>query len=275
MDLKSGRTEQLPYSLSRWTDVPADLSKWSWWLKSLAARHFVGFDPRTACPSAWSLDPDQTLGLIWWTKNPARLLEQAALLRPYHMTLHMTLTAWEEAEPSAPRTPLALDLIERAVQTWGPDQVTWRFSPVPLVERMVDRFDRLAARISATGIRSVAVSFLQPNDRLPETRDLDQQVDLLTQMAGRSHGLEVRVCAENPAARHIPAVPHLTLGICEPGLKFGVGGIPKEGCGCCLAVDPFTINEACQVGCRYCYAADRTLAAGKRNTTRQLPMVMS
>ena len=49
---------------------------------------------------------------------------------------------------------------------------------------------------------------------------------------------------------------------------------PSEGCGCVLMADPFTINESCTFGCQYCYAADKSLAPKKRNTTKgHLPVV--
>jgi sulfatase maturation enzyme AslB (radical SAM superfamily) len=84
---------------------------------------------------------------------------------------------------------------------------------------------------------------------------------------------------------------NLASGICESGERFAVippvdptnlltsvlrqerALPPREGCGCALAVDPFTINETCTMGCSYCYAADKSLASKKRNTTKfSLPL---
>jgi len=286
MLLRSGKAERLPYSLSRWTDLPA--AKWEWFKAQLAQGKMVAFDPRTAVPAEWSLRPEDTLGLIFWTKNPENLIQHSVALQPYHVVIHMTLTGWEEVEKGAPSLDDGLQLLERAVAAFGTEHVVWRFSPVPLVPDVIERFEKMAARISKTGLKEVFVAFLQENDLLPETRPQRVRLELLKQMAIRSHGLTIRLCADDKATLgNAPCPGNLRHGICESGDRFVTErpqgraeqimqslSVAKEDCGCCLAVDPFTINETCTFGCAYCYAADKSLAPKKRNTTKNsLPMV--
>lgn len=279
MPLYSGRQEHLPYSLSRWTDLPA--AKWDWFKSQLDQGKMRAFDPRNAVPVEWSLAPSDTMGLIFWTKNPENLIRDKALLEPYKLVIHMTLTGWEEVEKGAPSLSEGISLMRRAVDAFGPERVTWRFSPVPLVDDVLDRFERMASVISLFGLKDVYVAFLQENDLMPETRARRTRVELLKQMALRVSGLQVLLCNEDRSLQDESCKPrNLQSGVCESGWRFAPLGrmnarpVAAEGCGCALAVDPFTINESCTMGCAYCYAADKSLAPKKQNTTKfSLPLI--
>lgn len=275
--LLSGKVEGLPYSLSRWTDVPA--AKWPWLMESLAAKKMVGFDPRTAVPGVWSLHPDDTLGLIFWTKDPTNLIFDKNRLQDYRVKIHVTATGWEEVEKGAPNLRESANKLAMAASVYGPENVAWRFSPVPIVPDVVRRFDTILAMAAYGGLKSVFVSFLQANDLIPETRDEQERLNILAQMAelGQARGVRILLCNEDRVLAKYPDYhPNLGSGVCAPPEDFALPGLarsPSEGCGCALAVDPFTINESCTMGCLYCYAADKTLAGKKRNTTRHLNVV--
>ncbi len=284
--IRSGRVEGLPYSLSRWTDVPA--AKWGWFMDRMRAGNMEGFDPRTGIPSLWSLKPEDTLGLIFWTKNPENLVQHADMLRQYNTRVHVTMTGWHEEEPGVPDWADTASLTRVLGVKLGWERVTWRFSPVPLgldLAEIVDRFDKIAWLISpflsepGGGVKTVFLSFLQPNDRIAETRSPEERVSLmrdLAEIAGK-WGLQVRLCNEDRTLLGVRDLPsNLAPGICAPPEDFALPGQvvpPSEGCGCTLAVEAFTVNESCTMGCRYCYAADETLSGKKRNTTRHLPLL--
>lgn len=277
--VNTGRAEGLPYSLSRWTDVPGDASKWAWMLDAFAAGEMMAIDPRTGVPGRWSLKPDDTLGLIFWTKDPRNLIARADLIRRYRHKIHVTVTGWQEVEKNAPSLCEGKAYLRYAVDTFGPENVTWRFSPVPMVENpsVASRFEEIAVDASYAGLRSVYVSFLQENDLMPERRTPDERRMVLERMdliAGH-YGLKVLLCAEDRLLGG-EDYPNLGSGVCAPPEDFALPGrekSPSEGCGCALAVDPFTINESCSLGCTYCYASDKALAPKKRNTTRSLPVL--
>ena len=181
MLMKSGKAEGMPYSLSRWTDVPA--SKWDWFKESLKAGEMIAFDPRTAIPSHWSLRSEDTLGLVFWTKDPTNLIKDKALLAGYKVKVHVTATGWEEMEPGAPTLEESIYLLRWAVLNYGPENVTWRFSPVPMVPDVLHRFNRLLNEASFACLDQVYVSFLQENDKIPETRTPKERLELLRAMA--------------------------------------------------------------------------------------------
>lgn len=275
--IRNGKREQLPYSLSRWTDLPA--AKWDWFKTQLDRGYFIGFDPTTAIPAQWSLDPHHTFGLIFWTKNPKNLIADADTLKRFPLVVHMTLTGWSEVEKGAPSLQEGLDLMAEAVDTFGPHRVTWRCSPVPMTPDVVERFAKMAESVEKMGISDVYLAFLQENDLLPEGRPERVRREALFQMA-RTTKLQLLLCEEDSTLRDTSHLPfNLDYGVCESGLRFAATAREehqsgKEGCGCSLAVDPFTINESCTMGCSYCYAADKSLAVKKHNTTRiHLPVV--
>ena len=275
MQIRSGREEKYPYSLSRWTDIPGSESKWAWFLNVLSQGEMFAFDPRTAFPSVWSLKPEDTLGLNFWTKDPTNLLIKRELLRPYKVKIHLTATGWEEVEKGAPSEKESKDLLMETAYTFGPENVIWRFSPVPLVPDVVTRFWRLAETARMAGLKKVYVAFLQENDRVPETRTPIERYTLLQLMAkeARIEGIEVLLCNDDHSLLDLmdPKPTNLSLGVCV-GPEDWDGLPPSEGCGCALMVDPFTINESCNFGCSYCYSADQRLSPKKHNTTH-LPMV--
>jgi Domain of unknown function (DUF1848) len=285
MIVKSGRAEGIPYSFSRWTDVPA--AKWPWFLKALRDGKVIAFDPRDAIPYEWSLKPEDTLGMVFWTKDPKNIVRARDLLAPFKIKVHVTITGWHEVEHGVPDMYEVTNYANMLAHQIGSENVVWRFSPVPLVHDAVLRFRRIADLLNAGGwgqgepktTDRVYLSFLQPNDKIPETRERDERLAMMVEMAGiaKDHGIRVMLCNEDRTLFKVAGLPdNLTAGVCAPPEDFEQPGFarpPSEGCGCVLMADPFTINETCTLGCTYCYAADKTLAPKKRNTTRGLPVV--
>ncbi len=269
--IRSGKVERLPYSLSRWTDLPA--AKWPWFLDRLDNGWMLGIDPRTSLPEKWSLQPADVFGLVFWTRDAQNLVRSADALKPFPVVIHYTLTGWHEVERGSPSIDRALATMGDAVAAFGADRVIWRFSPVPVVDDVVERFERIAKGVSALGIKEAFVAFLQENDLKNEPRPARVRRELLQQMAARTD-LTLQVCREDATPISAPN-PRLVHGVCESGRRFiesktwGVDWPKTESCGCALAVDPFTINESCVFGCEYCYAADKTLATKKFSTTKK------
>jgi hypothetical protein len=272
--MRSGATEGFSYSLSRWTDVPA--SKWAWFVDRLNRGSMPGFDPTTGVPTLWSLAPQDVLGLQFWTKDPSNLIASAELLKPYPVKIHVTMTGWHEVELGAPRLARAGELLLETAKKFGRENVEWRFSPVPLVDDVLVRFRSALWWAKMAELDHVFISFLQTNDRLPETRHPVKRKELIFRMAeeAQRHGIAIRLCNEDKLYRQHPDAethPNFSYGVCAPVDEFPTRAEqqPKgEGCGCALTVDAFSINESCRFGCSYCYASDKSLSITKRNTVR-------
>jgi hypothetical protein len=264
--LWSGVAEGLPYSLSRWTDISGDASKWAWLEAALRKGSMRAFDPRDAIPKDWSLLREDVKELILWTKSPERLVRGASFLRDLPLKIHVTITGWHEVEPGAPSIEEAAGWTQRLVAAFG-QKVTWRFSPIPLLldEEVERRFADIAGRLGGCATE-VFVSFLAENEFLAETRSPEERgvlLECLSKIAS-SNGIALRLCQDDEIS--LVRSGRVERGVCAPA----DGRTSK--CGCGLAVDPFTLNESCSISCAYCYVLDRSISPRKRNTTR-LPVI--
>jgi hypothetical protein len=266
MLIRRGSEEKILYSLSRWTDLPA--AKWGWFLASLRAGEMIAFDQRDAMPYRWSLAPEDTYGLVFWTKNPKNLVQDRAVLDAYPLHIHMTLTGWVEEERGAPALEEGCALLREVVSVYGAERVTWRMSPLPVLPEgiLLSRFDRILDTAGGAGLKRVVVAFVQTNDLVQEPRGEEEKLALLHAMADRARpfGVDVELCADDRRLTQ-DRKESPRLGVCVPPI---FGPTPVERCGCALMADPFTINESCNMGCSFCYAADRSLSPHKRNTTK-------
>lgn len=269
----SGKELNFPYSLSRWTDVPID--RWDWFRELLKKREMLGWHPQQMVPYRWSLRSDDTLGLIFWTKDPTNVMYEGLQDMGYKVKVHVTVTGWEEVEGKAPPLQRAATNLAMAYDLLGADSVIWRFSPIPILDHaeVISRFHLILARTSEYAVKRVYASFLQPNDLIPETRSEMDRLNLLVQMAevAQPYGVKVLLCNEDQLLKGHPDLhPNVSSGVCAPPEDFALpkrDKPPSEGCGCVLMVDPFNVNESCRVGCRYCYVAD--LSGTRKDSSKE------
>lgn len=270
MKLHTGTQTGFSYGFSRYTEVPGDPSRWSWFLERLKEGHFLGVHPVTGVPVLWSLRPEDTEELIFWTKNPVGLIESAHLLREeFPLSIHVTVTGNDSSlERSVPSPERAAQLLEQIVSIYGSHFVTWRISPyVPGEGRipLPDLFERMAS----TGVTRVAVSFYQehPGGSKEGSRfslSLQEKVQFWEEIStlAKKHRMLAFLCKDDEI------VSPKSVGICTPTAR----NQRDSGCGCSLSVDAFTATESCVYGCVYCYAVDRNLAPKRRNTL--LPLLL-
>jgi hypothetical protein len=250
--IKTGKKEGFPYSLSRWTDIPA--FRWNWFKSCLDLGYIIGFDPMCGVPSRWSIKPEDTLGLVFWTKDPTNLIIDNPKRFGYHIAVHITVTGWSEVEHGAPSLKTGSNLLCLAADTFGPENVFWRFSPVPIVPDAIDRFKSILERVSSHNIQKVYMSFLQDNDsKLRDRSDCEKRI-LLNQMAELAERQKVKIilCNYDELELGVDMCPNITKGVCMPPEYFFSS--KKEKCGCIPMVDPFTINSKCGFSCEYCYS---------------------
>jgi hypothetical protein len=247
-------------------------------LEALHMQRMVAFDPNTAVPRVWSLSPKDTLALVFWTRNPTNLIHCSQTLKPYRVQVHMTVTGWEEVEHGAPTLSEGINLLSTLAAVYGPKKVNWRFSPIPSVMDVVDRFRRICEAASKAGLTHVYTSFLQDNDLLPETRSPEEKLSILKSLAevAQPFGVQVRSCADDRSLFVGDKTPHVNCvpGVCVPRTShMKRSGASIESCGCVSMADPFTLNESCSYGCAYCYAADKSLSPERRDTVHHLPVM--
>lgn len=260
-------------SASRRTDLPAAHADW------LVNRFREGFvlvrnpmNPRQV--SRISLRPEDVDGIVFWTKNPAPLMEHLSVFEPYPYYFQYTLTGYDrDAEANLPPHTERIDTFLRLSEKLGAERVLWRYDPILINDRYspgrhIDAFRRLAERLRGATER-VTISFVDvyPRNRrrLEALQAASLTEDMMCSIArniaqiARENGLQTVSCAE--------AIDLSECGIshaaCVDARLLGrIGGIPlnvskdanqRPACGCAPSADIGAYNT-CPHGCLYCYA---------------------
>ena len=234
----------------------------------------IAFDSKIGVPSVWSLAPEDTLALVFWTKDPRNLIASQLRLEPYNVVVHVTATGWGEVEKGAPTLEEAGRLLVETSLAFS--KVRWRFSPIPLLpdQVVVERFKRLLEYAERAKLTQVFVSFLQSNDLIREARSGTERFELLNRLADLADpaGIQVLLCQDDRSLDDWQGAG-FGLAPCVPMSDFEAPGRSLESCECVAMVDPFTANESCAFACAYCYSGDKALSPRKRNSLRGLSVV--
>lgn len=273
-------------SASRRTDIPAFYS--TWLLNRLKAGFACTRNPVNRHQvSRVPLTRDVVDGIVFWTKNPAPLLQNDELMEmlgdfPYYV--QFTLTGYgADVEPHVPDAEgFLIPVFRELARRIGPQRVIWRYDPIFLSEKHaidyhVYRFAELASQLQGCTER-VVISFLDQYKKteramrglgaaIPSPAQIDEIAGRIADCA-HEHGLEVVTCAE-AVDLEAYGIEH---GACiDKGLLEKIGGYhlseklvkdktQRRECGCFESVD-IGAYDTCPHGCRYCYARSSEAAA--------------
>lgn len=136
-------------SASRSTDIPAFHTKW--FLERLREGYCVWKNPFNQKKQYISFE--KTRAVVFWTKNPAPLLEHIHKLEPYGFTFYIQYTlndySSECLEPHVPTLNKRIETFRHLSEMIGKERVIWRFDPVLLTNRL--SIDELVKRIAYIG----------------------------------------------------------------------------------------------------------------------------
>ena len=269
-------------SVSRRTDVPALYSDWFFnRLREGFALVRNPMNPRQV--SRVALDSQSADAFVFWSKNPAPMLERLGEIgdRPYYF--QFTLTPYDrDVEGALPDKRALMDTFARLSDKIGPERVIWRYDPILITPRYdadfhLRAFEKMAKRLHPY-TRRVTVSFIDPYRHIQRAvgelgiRFLDEQAQfaLLEPIArcAQALGLSVDTCCE--------AADFEKLGVShahciDAQLLGGIAGLTPAAlrdpnqrlhCGCAASVD-IGAYDTCTNGCRYCYATHSAKAVGR------------
>ena len=262
-------------SVSRRTDIPAFYSKW------FITRVREGFvyvrNPFNANQiSNIPLSPDVVDCIVFWSKNPAPLMEYLPeIYEKYRGAFYFqyTINPYErDLEPGLPELEHRIDTLKRIADIYGSEKVVWRYDPILLTSKYTidwhkEHFDKLQQEIKPYTDTCV-ISFIDMYDKTVKN----------TSPFGISalSNEDMEVVASSFAS--IAAGSSLTIKTCAEGIDLGKYGIEPNSCidqgrieritGCKLKAKPDNQREHCHCiecadiglyntclhGCRYCYA---------------------
>ncbi len=261
-------------SVSRRTDIPNYYS--DWFFNRIKAGFLYVRNPMNPHQiSRINISPEVVDCIVFWTKNPANMLDKLELLRDYQYYFQFTLTGYgKDIEPGLPdkRTeliPIFRELSERI----GKEKVIWRYDPIFLNDRYtmeyhLKAFEEIAASLAGF-TEKVIISF----------------IDIYAKMERKAKGLGIRALTENEMREmavqmaRIASKYHLAIESCaehidlsKEGIAHGhcidrelierivgcklTGGKDKNqraACGCFESIEVGNYNT-CLNGCMYCYA---------------------
>lgn len=261
-------------SVSRRTDIPNYYSDW------FIARIREGFlyvrNPVNAHQiSRIDLSPESVDCIVFWTKNPANMIEKLEDLQKYPYYFQFTLTGYgKDVEPNLPdKREVLIPTFRRLSEKTGKERVIWRYDPVLINKRYtmdyhLRAFEEIAGNL-ADYTEKVVISFIdlysktQRNAEGLDIRELTKEE--MTQLAGKmariasKYNLVMETCAEQ-IDLHEAGIRH---GSCiDKKLIERLAGCrltaqkdknQREKCGCVESIDVGTYNT-CLNGCKYCYA---------------------
>ena len=241
-----------------------------------------------------SLTPENVDVFVFWSKNPAAMVEHFGDLdrRGFLYYFLYTLNDYpQDLEPNVPSLSRRVATFERISGMLGPDRVIWRYDPIVISTATPhdyhrERFERLSRQLSGLTRRVVVslVDFYRKTDRrLAElektgiTYDRDaagrrETRELLISMSttAASYGIEIQSCAEeeNFASALVPP------GSCIDGELIGRLGRavslrkdPGQRAACrCVTSRDIGVADTCLHGCRYCYATRSDDVARRRHS---------
>lgn len=261
-------------SVSRRTDIPNYYSDW------FIARIKEGFlyvrNPMNAHQiSRIDLSPEVVDCIVFWTKNPANMIEKLEDLKKYMYYFQFTLTGYgRDVEPNLPnKREELIPTFKRLSEKIGKERVIWRYDPILISKRYtmnyhLQAFEEIADNLADYTERVVIsfVDFYSKTKRNARELGIRQITDEeMLEVAGKmaqiasKYNLIIETCAEQINLHEI-GIQH---GSCIDKKLIerllGCKLIAKKdknqraGCGCFESVEVGTYNT-CLSGCKYCYA---------------------
>ncbi|MCL2772887.1 MAG: DUF1848 domain-containing protein [Oscillospiraceae bacterium] len=266
-------------SASRRTDIPCYYSEWLF--NRIKEKYVFTKNPLNLSQiKKIDLSPENVDGFVFWTKNPAPMLDSLYKLKDYAYYFQFTLNSYEiDIEPGLPDKREIIDTFRRLadiIGETGAGRVIWRYDPIFLndkynVEYHAEHFERTSELLKGYA-KKVIISFIDCYKKIAgnadkfNIRELDfSQKNLILKEfsnTAKADGFTVETCAENGdfSEYDIGRSKCVDGGLIEKisGRKLDADSLKKDKnqrqeCGCVSSVDIGAYN-CCPNGCVYCYA---------------------
>ena len=260
-------------SVSRRTDIPAFYTEW--FFNRLQEGFVLVRNPMSYHQvSRVKLTPDVIDCIVFWTKDPTKMLEKLDLLKGYKYYFQITINPYDnKIESDVPYKNNLIESFKKLSNKIGKEKVIWRYDPIILTEDLNKEyhykyFDILASKLSGYTDRCI-ISFIdlyQKTERNMKSilyEDINKETMLeigeTLSHIGRKHNLRIETCSEiidlsSVGIEHAKCVDdRLISKIIGQSLDISKDKNQRDICGCVASVDIGAYNT-CKHGCLYCYA---------------------
>ncbi len=261
-------------SVSRRTDVPNYY--FDWFVNRIKDGYLYVRNPMNVHQiSKIDISPEVVDCIVFWTKNPANMLDKLEDLRDYPYYFQFTLNGYgKDIEPNLPNKRKELiPTFQKLSEKIGKERVIWRYDPILVNQKYtmdyhLKAFEEISENL-ADYTEKVVLSFVdlyaktQRNMRDLAIRTLsnEEMLYLAVRMAqiASKYNLIIESCAEQIDLQKA-GVQHgscIDKKLIEKILGCKLIGEKdknqREECGCFESVEVGTYNT-CLNGCKYCYA---------------------
>jgi DNA repair photolyase len=260
-------------SASRRTDIPAFFS--DWFYNRIAEGHLLVRNPiNRHLVNRVNLSPEVVDCIVFWSKNPYRMMDRLQRLRDYIFYFQYTLTGYgQRLEPNVPSWLESVAVFRVLSEIIGKDRIIWRYDPIILSEQFnimyhADRFEQIARQLSGK-TRQCVISFVdmykKSKRNMASLPVIEIQVEQVIEVAvilskiSSEYGIELTSCAETVdleqyGINHGKCIDNNIIEeICGFALDLDKDPTQRSECGCVASVDIGTYNT-CAHECLYCYA---------------------
>lgn len=262
-------------SASRRTDIPGYYSQW--FVSRLKEGYVLSRNPMNhAQVSKIILTPKDIDCIVFWTKDPAPMLEQLPVIDALGFSYYFqfTITPYgRDIERNVRDKKDIVKTFKELSNTLGKERMLWRYDPILLNEEFtipyhLINFSKLCRELSRyTDI--CTISFVDLYKKLNKTvkdtmvkaiteEEMHQLAKLLSEIAG-DYGIEMRACCEQLDLSIEGIKPascidkEIVERICGHAITVKKDKNQRLGCGCIQSVD-IGVYNTCINGCVYCYA---------------------
>lgn len=261
-------------SASRRTDIPSFYS--DWFYKRISDGFLYVRNPMNAHQiSKINLSPDVVDCIVFWTKNPADMMDRLDELKDYKYYFQFTLTGYgHDIEAGLPdKKTVLIPTFKKLSEKIGKEKVIWRYDPILINKKYTKEYHLRAFAAIADELKDytekVVISFVDLYEKTKRnTKNLniqnisnDEMLELATKLAEIAclNGLRIESCAETIDL----SSADIEHGCCiDQKLIEKIIGCPIKGgkdknqrleCGCFESVE-IGAYDTCTNGCSYCYA---------------------
>lgn len=267
-------------SASRRTDIPAFYSEW--FINRIKSGFLLTRNPFNANQvKRVSLLPDDVDAIVFWTRNPKKLLPHLEYLDQLGLRYYFqyTITGYSKTLETNTLYPLkAIDIFKELSVKIGKEKVIWRYDPIILsnvtpIPEHLRLFEKIASLLSGY-TNQVVISFadlykktetnldkvdgLEYSDILHNEKELNNLCAGLKEIAEK-YKMDITTCAEevNLKSTGIEHGKCIDDRLIESIFDIKVTNSKDQGqrseCGCVKSIDIGMYNS-CLHGCIYCYA---------------------
>lgn len=260
-------------SASRRTDIPALYS--DWFINRLNSGYLYVKNPMNSMQVSKVIFTPETVDcIVFWTKNPAPMLDKLKQIKNIPYYFHFTVTAYDsQIEKNLPAKNTVVDTFKKLSDITGPDRIIWRYDPVFFTSEFDTAkhqlvFEHLAESLSGF-THTCMFSYLTPYNKckknmrhlcytIPGIQDGISFALTLSSIA-KSQNITLKSCAminefsDAGIVRGRCIDPDLVESISGRTINHRKDPSQRDHCLCAYSIDIGAYNT-CTNGCIYCYA---------------------